>query len=87
MTDLRPFRHLCGEADLRDAMTDEEFWAHVFSREAWRTEDDFDPAHERDLTAIAHPEPCAECGQPGACAYDDLGRPLIHTSPKEDHQP
>ena len=27
----RPFRHLCPEADARDAMTDAEFWDHVFS--------------------------------------------------------
>lgn len=25
------------------------------------------------------PKSCPECGEPGACAYDTEGRPLIHS--------
>ena len=28
--------------------------------------------------------PCAECGAAGACAYDNEGRPLIHTTDEEE---
>ena len=80
---FRRFRHLCGEAALRDAMTDEEFWAHVLSRDAFRGEDEYDPAHEAIVgslhgVGIGTAPPCPECGSPGACGYDDEGRPLIH---------
>jgi hypothetical protein len=76
----RPFRHLCSEADLRDAMTDDEFWAHVArSLNGDRPEDEYDPAHEAiDLGLIA--DPCPECGAAGACGWDDEGRPLIHAT-------
>lgn len=72
----RPFRHLCPEADLRDAMTDEEFWAHVLaSPEPWP-----DEVEVTSLDGI----PCAECGEVGACGYDFEGRPLVHIVKDED---
>lgn len=75
----RPFRHLCSEADLRDAMDDGEFWAHVF---APLTDDPrYSPPDRPALGPLT--EPCSECGAVGACAWDAEGRPLIH--PVYDH--
>lgn len=70
----RPFRHLCPEADRRDAMTDEEFWADVYDFAHVPDCDfpDFDEPVSLDAT------PCEACGEVGACAYDPEGRPLIH---------
>lgn len=78
---LRPFRHLCGEADLRDSMTDDEFWEHVYSREAWTANDPWDDG-PGDPLIIENgvTNPCPECGSLGACAYDAEGRPMIHAS-------
>lgn len=76
---------LCPEAELRDAMDDGEFWAHVLAQP--------DPVGERfpDDAEIAEYElnarladPCPECGQYGACAYDIEGRPLIHVADTSD---
>lgn len=70
----RPYRHLCPEADKRDAMTDEEFWAHVYDFGSVPDEDfpDFDEPVTLDATT------CVECGETGACAWDSEGRPLVH---------
>lgn len=83
---FRPFRHLCGEADLRDAMTDEEFWQHVFGRDGWDEEygASFDGPGDPMLRANGVTNPCPECGEYGACAYDADGRPLIHA--REDDE-
>lgn len=76
---FRPFRHLCGEADLRDAMSDEDFWAHVYSRVGPRLEDPWDEGPGDPLTIEnGVTNPCPECGGYGACAYDAEGRPMIH---------
>lgn len=72
----RPFRHLCPEADLRDAMTDDEFWAHVAGTLAGP--DDPDPDDLAAWEDVLMSEPCSQCGSVGACAYDSEGRPLIH---------
>ena len=71
----RPFRNLCPEAEMRDAMTSDEFWVHIFR------EGDDEPEPEPESTDSA---PCSICGEPGACAYDDDGLPLIHALPSED---
>lgn len=71
---FRPHRHLCPEADLRDAMDDGEFWAHVLGQGTGFDEDYFD--HSPTLGPLT--EPCGECGSVGACAWDAEGRPLIH---------
>lgn len=77
---------LCPEAEARDAMTDGEFWAHVFP-EIGEADPDFfdippDVAAQWELeTRLANP--CPECGQVGACAYDVDGRALIHVTEGE----
>lgn len=76
----RPFRHLCPEADMRDAMTDEEFWRHVFPQPPTWDYDDEGP----DMDDTGYPDPCSECGEVGACAYDSEGRPLIHPVTNDD---
>ena len=80
MTIQRPFRHLCPEADMRDAMTDTEFWEHVANNlSGGQSYDPFDAdADGPDLDVAVALDPCAECGEVGACAYDSEGRPLIH---------
>ncbi len=74
-TTERPFRHLCPEADSRDAMDDGEFWEHVFRTEGM-------PGSPEDDPDLEPPEdygrPCFMCGAVGACSYDEQGRPLIH---------
>ena len=83
----RPFRHLCPEADERDAMSDGEFWDRV--AESFGVgggpdiEPDFDDMEPVDEDFIA--TPCEVCGSTGPCGYDTEGRPLIHASlPDED---
>jgi hypothetical protein len=75
---------LCPEHDLRAAMSDAEFWAHVFPA---RDEDDRQPDDqeiaEYELNARLA-DPCPECGQRGACAYDTEGRALIHVTEDDD---
>jgi len=82
----RPFRHLCSEADYRDSLSDEDFWAHVFHQdipEGW----DEGPSllDEEDMALMSNvANPCPECGVVGACSYDAEGRALIHVTPKDD---
>lgn len=75
---------LCPEAQLRAAMTDGEFWAHVFQID---DHPEYDPDDDPNVPDLAELEierrladPCPECGQLGACAYDADGRALIHVS-------
>lgn len=69
---------LCPEAAERAAMTDDEFWAHVFAPYTQGGEPDYpDPAHAA-LDADLDQTPCEECGAVGACGWDDEGRPLVH---------
>jgi hypothetical protein len=76
----RPFRHLCPEADERDAMTDPEFWEHVL-----RNLTPSEPfADEIELDPEIYAEPCRVSGSTGACMYDAEGRALIHTTEDED---
>jgi hypothetical protein len=74
----------CREAELRAAMDDGEFWAHVFGLDG---PDDYDPDLDWNApvpTALDLAEPCPECGATGACAYDSEGRALIHAIDAED---
>jgi len=73
---------LCPEAEMRAAMSDGEFWEHVLGT---GTHVEYDPDGDPNMPDQAECElnarlatPCPECGQPGACAYDAEGRPLIH---------
>lgn len=81
MTD-RPFRHLCPEADARDAMDDGEFWAHVAKNLGAIDAEEF-PVDGDDLRALGDAEPCEVCGETGACGYDAEGRPMIHATAEE----
>lgn len=72
----RPFRHLCPEADERDAMTDEEFWERVL--EYLVPSDPLDD--DIELDPQIYTEPCRVCGSVGACGYDFEGRALIHAT-------
>ncbi|EYR64267.1 hypothetical protein N866_13530 [Actinotalea ferrariae CF5-4] len=70
---------VCPESAARAAMGDGEFWEHVLQR----------PGHEfevdgPDLEVQVSRDPCPECGEPGACAWDSEGRPLIHASDGAD---
>lgn len=66
---------LCPEAELRAAMDDGEFWAHVF--DPFTSCVDYDPGYN-DPPLGPLTEPCPDCGALGACAWDAEGRPLIH---------
>lgn len=71
----------CAERESRAAMTDAEFWQHVFGqREDPRVTlpgwGEGDEALDCDITTTS--DPCAECGAVGACGWDAEGRPLIH---------
>jgi hypothetical protein len=78
----RTYRHLCPEADMRDAMTDDEFWEHVLNNLV--------PPYEEpeidgpDIDVQMRAEPCTVCGEAGACGYDAEGRALIHAIGDED---
>ena len=79
---------LCPEAAMRAAMSDGEFWAHVFGLDDHR---DYDPDDDPNVPDLAEYElearlaiPCPECGQVGACAYDADGRALIHVSTDDE---
>lgn len=67
---------LCPEHEQRAAMTDNEFWEHVYPPEPEPELDDDQPEEQA--------ERCPECGSTGACAYDADGRPLIHIRSDED---
>ena len=75
----RPFRDLCPEADLRDGMSDEDFWAHVADNLAGPVDDIGHPDYDEPTTSI-DATPCPECGEVGPCAYDSEGRALIHAT-------
>lgn len=68
----RPFRHLCPDADVRDALTEGEFWELVYGA---------DPADvgEPDVdVTLDTTGPCTVCGSATACGYDAEGEPMIH---------
>jgi hypothetical protein len=83
MTATRPFRHLCPEADKRDAMTDDEFEAYVADNLSEPYEP-FDDGTEIDV-AMSTTE-CTACGSMSACGYDAEGRPMIHTTEESESQ-
>lgn len=76
---------LCPEADIRAAMTDDEFWAHVFPQEA--AYEGWDPDPEDDAYMATLPSwvsnPCPVCGSFTECGVDDEGRPLVHAVDKD----
>lgn len=68
----------CPEREMRAAMSDGQFWEHVLQPDAalYPEEPDVDPQ--------VRAQPCPECGEHGACAWDSEGRPLIHATTAED---
>ena len=75
-----PGEPLCPEHALRAAMTDQEFWSHVYPA---REDEDEGPCQldEEDIIAMSHIDTqCPECGQFTACAYDQEGRAMIHVT-------
>lgn len=72
----------CLVRDRRAGMTDDEFWADVYPGHtpppdsgADLDDEAVDYGPDGDVPVS---EPCPECGEPGACAWDAEGRPLIH---------
>jgi hypothetical protein len=71
----------CSEREKRAAMTDAEFWAHVYPDDpnpnvvlpGWGEGDE---ALDYDLASSS--DPCPICHAAGACGWDDEGRPFIH---------
>lgn len=82
----RPFRHLCPEADVRDALTDDDFWRHVTGVDLVPDYDEYDATSWGGVDGAGmgiavisdHVSPCPLCGEWGACGYDAAGRPMIH---------
>lgn len=73
---------ICPEDGYRASLNDEEFWQHV----AKNLLDKFDVEYEEQEIIdtvkewINQPDSvCTVCGSTGACGYDSLGRPMIHT--------
>ena len=84
-------RALCPEAEYRASPSDADFWAHVYGLDG--PDRPYDPEDDPNVPDVAEYEletrlanPCPECGQVGACAYDSEGRPLIHVTSEEDEQ-
>lgn len=62
----RPFRHLCPEADMRDAMTDDDFWRHVTGVDMTPPAgDDWDPEYDWNMPRQG-PEAAFDIGRPGS---------------------
>lgn len=83
--EARPFRHLCSEAEMRDAMDDGEFWAHVLQPnegpdDGYDPDDDWNAPPPDDIVM----NPCEVCGEWGPCGYDAEGRILIHWQPEPE---
>jgi len=69
---------------MRDAMTDDEFWAHVAENLAGPLFIEAADLMDDEPPSSIDAGPCPECGEVGACAYDSEGRALIHVTPDED---
>lgn len=78
---------LCPEAKQRDEMSDAEFWervgCNILGIDPGADYDEMVPDHI-EMAEMHLADPCPECGSRGACGYDDEGRPMIHTTPKDD---
>lgn len=78
----------CPEAELRDNMSEGEFWEHVSRNLGVNTDPDdiVDAEIVRDPAEFYDGDVCTECGSEGACAYDSEGRALIHAQPIEEER-
>lgn len=70
----------CSEREKRAAMTDAEFWEHVFPAEEPNPNVILPGWGEGDqaIDADMYPDECPVCHQRNACGWDAEGRPLIH---------
>lgn len=70
----------CPEAAKRAAMTDDQFWEYVLNGLSGDHAGDVDEAEPNEPwdCGLELANPCWECGEIGACAYDSEGRALVH---------
>jgi hypothetical protein len=78
----------CASSPEAAMLSDGEFWDRVFNRgeptePPQPTVDDIERWELQDRMG----GPCPECGEVGACAYDDEGRALVHLQPLEADEP
>ncbi len=73
---------LCPEHNKREAMSDAEFWSHVFGEPPIEMEAPFTLDDEPDI--IEDSTACTECRSTGPCGYDIEGRPWIHIITEKD---
>ena len=78
---------LCPGSAKREAMSDGEFWDYVHHGIEPGTADadleDLIVPDEIEMAELHLTDPCPECGATRACGYDEIGRPMIHTTPPE----
>lgn len=78
---------LCPEADERAELSDAEFWERVGCNLLGYDpgpDDEPDVPDHIEMAELHLTDPCPECGSQGACGYDDMGRPMIHTTQEDD---
>jgi len=77
----------CPQASVRAALDDEEFWAQV-NRNLGLAPDPVDLADDADQDQLDEmgmlAQPCPVCGSRAACAYDNEGLPMVHTTDEAD---
>jgi hypothetical protein len=78
----RPFRHLCPEAEPRDALTEGQFWENIARSVQLAPDYDLNDVGQDcetdEIDTQLASTPCPVCGSYGACSYDLDGRALIH---------
>lgn len=72
---------LCPESEYRASLSDEDFWPYVL--QGIRPEDPHPEPELPEWPDEPQMAPCPECGERGACAYDEQGRALIHATEGE----
>lgn len=76
-------RSRCTEQELRARMSDAEFWEHVLQGGVAQDGDDdgWDELSDTDYDDQVDYQmnPCPICGVRGACGYDAMGEPMIHS--------
>lgn len=69
----------CASSPDAAALPDAEFWDRVYANLTGWPSYECDGPDDDMHSMTAQLDPCPECGQVGACGYDDEGRPMIHT--------
>ena len=70
----------CASSPEAAAMTDAEFWAHVYPD----VEEPIDPYAGEPGPADLIVDPCPVCGVRGICHWDVDGNPMIHIVEADD---